>query len=587
LDVRRFLRILRKRYPLIVLALLLSVSASAFLTSRQRPTYQSGVKLYIASNAAPDTISENFTADQLAIDRAESVAELVTTGPVLGEVYRRLGIKTDFPGVNAEVIENTVLIQVDVFGHTPAEVQKVASTVGEVVPGFIANLERPTTGQSPIILRVAEPAGLPRFPVAPNKTRNVTLGALFGIIVGFGAAFIADALDTSVRTAEDVGLAAPDTPIVGTLLLNPGASKGPLVTTMHPNSSQAEAFRQLRTNIQFLDIDHELRSLVVTSPVANEGKSTTSANLAISLAQTGQRVIIVDGDLRRSRVAEYLGLEGAVGLTNVLIGQVTLEEAMQEWSTVPMKVLASGPVPPNPSELLASQAMLDLVHRLEDLADVVIFDSPPLLPVTDAAVLAAHTNGALLVVRANRTTRPQVTRSLDALNQVGAELIGVVLNFIPDSNIDGYGYGYQSKKGHPEVKTTVEPRKLKPAKRRLGRADDDDPSGTPRTPARTTATAARAAAESGAPAPPPRGGETPPPLDPLDPLAREAVAQLRIPRGRWVRVGTHDDGRDDGRDQDVRHQDDPARVEPSGTGADRPPASVRTGSERDVEPPRP
>ena len=171
--------------------------------------------------------------------------------------------------------------------------------------------------------------------------------------------------------------------------------------------------------------------MVVTSPSAEEGKSTTSCNLAITLAQAGLRTILVEADLRRPRVADYMGLEGAVGLMSVLSGLATLEDALQPWGRNAMWVLASGPLPPNPSEVLGSHQMIDLLKSLDDRADVVVFDSPPLLPVTDAAVLARLTDGAVLVVRHGSTRKEQVTRALEALQNVDAKLLGTVLNRAP------------------------------------------------------------------------------------------------------------------------------------------------------------
>jgi capsular exopolysaccharide synthesis family protein len=188
--------------------------------------------------------------------------------------------------------------------------------------------------------------------------------------------------------------------------------------------------------------------VVITSPSAGEGKSTTSCNLAITLAQAGVRTILVEADLRRPRVADYMGLEGAVGVTSVLTGVASLDEALQPWGRNSLWVLASGPLPPNPSEVLGSHQMSELLKSLEDRADVIVLDSPPLLPVTDAAVLARQADGAVLVVRHGRTRREQVTRALEALKGVDAKLLGTILNWAavkgPDAESYGYGAGYYS-----------------------------------------------------------------------------------------------------------------------------------------------
>ncbi|MDX6212189.1 MAG: tyrosine-protein kinase, partial [Frankiales bacterium] len=182
--------------------------------------------------------------------------------------------------------------------------------------------------------------------------------------------------------------------------------------------------------------------IVITSSIPQEGKSTTTANLAITLAQAGLKVVLVEADLRRPKLMQYLGVEGAVGLTSVLIGRVTLDDALQPWGNGSLMVLPSGPTPPNPSELLGSQGMAELIASLEQQADIVLVDAPPLLPVTDAAVLAKICDGALLIVRHGTTTREQVTRAAESLRVVDAHLIGNVLNMAPAKGPDAYGYGY-------------------------------------------------------------------------------------------------------------------------------------------------
>jgi capsular exopolysaccharide synthesis family protein len=207
----------------------------------------------------------------------------------------------------------------------------------------------------------------------------------------------------------------------------------------------------LRTNLQFLNVEGGPRTFVITSPLEGEGKTTTTANLAIALAQSNARVLVVDADLRRPRLAEVLGLEGAVGLTDVLIGRAKLEDALQPWGSSNFLVLPAGTVPPNPSELLGSRAMADLIEALEPRFDVVLLDAPPLLPVTDGAILAHRSRGALLVVAAGRSRRGEVEAAVSTLSNVGARLAGVILTMLPTRGADAYGYsryGYRVYGGY-------------------------------------------------------------------------------------------------------------------------------------------
>jgi capsular exopolysaccharide synthesis family protein len=212
-----------------------------------------------------------------------------------------------------------------------------------------------------------------------------------------------------------------------------------LVSAEEPNSPVAEAYRNLRTSIQFSGLDHPTRLVQFTSPTAADGKTTTLANTAVTLSQAGMRVIVVCCDLRRPRIHEFFGLSNDVGFTSVLVGDVALVEAIQEVPNCPgLHLLASGPKPPNPSELLSSQKARELLESLADLADIVLVDSPPVLPVTDPIVLARFMDAVILVASLGISTHSGVRSALEALGSVEAPLIGAVLNRVPQS--EPYSY---------------------------------------------------------------------------------------------------------------------------------------------------
>lgn len=215
-----------------------------------------------------------------------------------------------------------------------------------------------------------------------------------------------------------------------------------VVTQREPASLAAEAFRVLRTNLQFLGLDEPLRSMVVTSAAPGEGKSTTVANLGVTFAQAGTRVCLVDADLRRPMLAKLLGLENWTGLTTALIGQSPLEECVKKTPVEGLWLLPSGPVPPNPAELLGSERMAGLLERLKAEYDLVLIDSPPVLAVTDAAVLAPRTDGVVLVIRAGQTDRRAVQRARTALETVHARVLGAVLGGVAQAEKEGYYYSY-------------------------------------------------------------------------------------------------------------------------------------------------
>jgi succinoglycan biosynthesis transport protein ExoP len=214
----------------------------------------------------------------------------------------------------------------------------------------------------------------------------------------------------------------------------------PLLVDVDPQSLRAESFRQLRTNIQFLDVDDPIKVVVVTSAVAEEGKSVTSANLALAMMATSARVLIIEADLRRPVQSDFFGVERAAGLTDVIAGRVDLDDVLQPWGTDGLAILPSGHLPPDPSELLGSAAMSKLLGRLRERFDFIVIDTPPLLPVTDAAVLATQADGVVLVVRYGKTSRHQVSSALRSIRAVGARFLGTVLTMAPSSRSGTYTY---------------------------------------------------------------------------------------------------------------------------------------------------
>jgi capsular exopolysaccharide synthesis family protein len=249
---------------------------------------------------------------------------------------------------------------------------------------------------------------------------------VLGLLLGVGLAVLRETLDTTIKSVDEVN-AITDAGVLGSVRFDSDAVKRPLVTDLESHAARVEAFRVLRTNLQYVDVDRPSKVVVMTSSLPNEGKTTTAINLAITLAQAGQRICLLEADLRRPKVSDYLRLEPSVGLTTALIGKLPITEAVQSWGTG-LAVITSGSVPPNPSELLQSDAMRDVLDELRKVFDVIIVDSPPLLPVTDAAIISAQADGALLVVRHGKTTRDQLRGAVERLKSVDARVVGAVLS---------------------------------------------------------------------------------------------------------------------------------------------------------------
>jgi succinoglycan biosynthesis transport protein ExoP len=315
-----------------------------------------------------------------------------------------------------------------------------------VVQGELSTLQENAAVASGGITLLAPAVPNPK-PISPKRARDIGLSALLGLLLGVGVAFVRQYLDDSVSTREDLDRAADGLPSIGVvpLVREWKDPELPMVVALtDPKSEAAEAYRSLRTAIQFAGLDKALSTLQITSAKPGEGKTTTVANLAVALAKSGQRVAIASCDLRRPRIHAFFGMENDIGFTSVALGNVALSDAVQ---TSPFDdrivVLPAGPIPPNPSELLSSRRAAEILKDLAAMVDVVLVDSPPVLPVTDAAVLASNVDGTLLVVTADTTTRKDLTLAIEALRRVEAPLIGTVLNAAKaTAGYAGYGYGY-------------------------------------------------------------------------------------------------------------------------------------------------
>jgi polysaccharide biosynthesis transport protein len=290
------------------------------------------------------------------------------------------------------------------------------------------------------------PASTAAEPFAPTPRRNAVLGVVLGLLFGIGLAFLVDYLDDSIKGKEELERAVPGVGVIGLIPQVQdwkAKDKSRVISLSDPTSPGAEAYRILRTSIQFLGIEHQTKLIQVTSANAQEGKTTTLSNLAVAFASSGLRTVVVCCDLRRPRLHQFFGLDNAVGFTSVLLGNVALSKALQP---VPgqdrLLVLASGPLPPNPAELLSSSRTADLLRSLASQADIVLIDSPPVLPVTDSIVLSQRVDSTVLVVSASTTTRKAAHRAAEMLHQVNAPLVGAVLNGVSEDT--GYG-GYASR----------------------------------------------------------------------------------------------------------------------------------------------
>ncbi|MEV8633555.1 polysaccharide biosynthesis tyrosine autokinase [Streptosporangium sp. NPDC051023] len=448
MDLLYYIRLMRRNWLLILLSLALGVAAAFTVTANTPPKYVATISMLVSGYDKEGSLSTAYQAGMLSQQRVQSYATLLSSRRVVSQIASGEEVARIQANITVEAVPSTVLLRATVSDTDPARAARTANALGEAFSRMINEIERPTPNSRPTVkVTMVDQADVPTVPISPRPTVNLAIAIAIALFVGIGSLVLRDRLDTTIKSSETLQQASKSS-VLGIIDYERDARRHPLIVRKEGRSSRSEAFRSLRTNLQFIGIDRQPKSLVVTSCLPGEGKSSTSANLAITLAQAGWRVILVDGDLRRPSIPGYLGIEGAVGLTDVLIDKARLEEAVQTWSEPNLSVLPSGRIPPNPSELLASRGMRQMLATLSETYDMVIIDAPPLLPVTDAATLAAISDGTLLVARYGKTRREHLARAVDALSSINARVVGSVLNFTPARSNRHYGYGYD-----PKVKT--------------------------------------------------------------------------------------------------------------------------------------
>ena len=496
LDLLRYLRALRRRRWTIGLVTLTLAVAAGLLSASATPTYEATATVLL-QRSTPDAVEGMapamdpevqgrielllFTSEQVT-DRAEAqLGREVQVSATLGDdaVSLDVSARSDDPDLAAAAANTFAETYLDLrLETTLAEYEATAEVVRQQLDRLDADidlaglsedrdalltqravfqqrLDALTVGadlaesDGPVIVQSAE---VPTVPVSPRPVRDIGVGVLVGLLVGMAVALVQDRMDDSVRTREDLAAIPGAANVLGLVPQARGwtsVDEARVVTREHPSSAVAESYRSLRTAVQFAAFDHPIRTLQMTSPRARDGKSTTSTNLGVVLARAGQRTVLVDFDLRRPRLHQFFELGNDRGLTSVLLGEATVDEALQRVpGETDLFVLTSGPCPPYPSSLLASDRPRAVIDQLRATGAMIIIDSPPVLPVADALQLSHLTDALILVAKAGTTRRREIAGALDRIHQVGAPLIGTVLNAVraeDDDLDDGYGYGYGSE----------------------------------------------------------------------------------------------------------------------------------------------
>lgn len=446
LNLQDYAKLLRARWVTVCVTILVVVLGAIALTLITTPLYQASTRLFVSATTGGASATDLYQGNRLSQERVLSYTQLLMGETIAQRTVDKLGLDMTAgelrDHVKANAKSDTVLIDVAVTDESPIRARDIANALSDEFVVMVRELETPEDGSRPGARVVVEQrASIPTSPVSPKKTRNIIAGLGLGLILGVGLALLRDRLDNTVKSRGDVE-EITSVGLVGTIPLDKERRKEPAISFGADNSTIAEAFRKVRTNLQFLSVDSPPRVIVVTSASPGEGKSTTAINIALALAESDHKVVLIDGDMRRPSVAKYLGLVGAVGFSTVLSGHASLDEALLETQFAGLTVLASGAIPPNPSELLGSMAAKKTLSDLRARFDYVIVDSSPLLAVTDAAVLAASSDGVLIMARVGQIKRDQLAQAIRALVDVDAPLLGAVLTMMPTRGAGAYDYNY-------------------------------------------------------------------------------------------------------------------------------------------------
>jgi capsular exopolysaccharide synthesis family protein len=514
LDFRQYLSLFWHWAWLFVIVAIVAGSVSYFVSSRMLPFYQSSTTMLV--NEAPATKATDYTSVLMSKQLTSTYAQMMVTDPILNQVIKEVSIGNTInelkDWIDVGVIRDTQLVQVTVTTTDPEFSAKIANAIVKVfaeqiqaiqIGRFVQSkaaletqlaetdkqiilytdkVEEATTTEEKERLdakltqyrsiyanlllsyeqiRLAEAQSVSSVvqvetatpndnPVSPKTLLNTVLAAVAGFLLAMIIIVTREALDDTIKTPKDI-IQKFQLPVLGVINRHPTNDKMPISLT-EPRSPTAEAYRALRTNLNYTSVDHPLKKILVTSAEPGEGKSTTISNLAVVLAQNGSRVIIADCDMRHPRLNAYFNLPNRIGMSTLFSHQEVVKSVCQPTGLPGLSVVTTGPLPPNPSELMGSQTMQKILNLMGENADIILIDTPPVLAVTDAAALAPSLDGVVLVVQPGKTRTTALRQTLEQLSQVNARVLGVVLNNVVTRG-KSYGYHYKEYRNYTAYQT--------------------------------------------------------------------------------------------------------------------------------------
>jgi capsular exopolysaccharide synthesis family protein len=447
-EFREYIAVFRKYWVSIAVLTVVGVLGALGYVLYTTPVYTATSTVWLSVYSG-DSTSELVQASNFANAQARSFAELASTPYVLDPVLDQLRLPQTVQDLGRQVTAtastNTSVVTVSVRDQDAATSARIANAVASSLVASVEQLSPYTSDNRRVMAgQIVTPAVQPTSPTSPQLERSLALGLVVGLAVGAALAIIRKSLDVRLHSTRDItGLT--DHPVLATVPHDPAMAREPVVMLAAPSSAIGERYRQLRTNLRFLDVDNDSSpNFVITSSVEGEGKTVTAINVAYALAEGGDRVLLIDADLRRPRVAAYLHLEGSAGLTTVLVNRAGLNDVVQTLGPGSPDVLASGTIPPNPAELVGSRRMKQLLEQVSSEYQAVVIDAAPLLPVADTLLLLPNVSGTVMVAAAEKVTLPQLKSALEAIERTNAQVMGIVVNQARrrSGGHEYYGYSY-------------------------------------------------------------------------------------------------------------------------------------------------
>lgn len=463
MDLKDFYRLVLRNLPTVLISTVLGVLGASAVTFATTPIYEAKIQLFVSTQSSALDISALVQGSSFSQQRVKSYAQIIPSSKTLNPVITRLKLDTTAEElakrVKASAPLDTVLINVSVKDQSPSQAALIANSIGYQFAEIANELELSQSGGVPAIkVSLVKTATAPKKPSSPRIELNLLLGLILGFGLGVSLGIVRQLFDSTIKKEENLD----GTPLLGAIGFDEEAPKKPLITQISRYAARTEAFRQLRTNLQYIRSGEPPQVIAITSALPGEGKTSTAINLAISLANTGFSTLLIEADMRRPKVQSYMAIDGKTqGLSEILSGKLPsqvfddVKSLMYVLgSDVTIDVLTSGLTPPNPAELLDSEVFASFISLMRKHYNFIVIDCPPSLPVADAAIISTRTDGVIIVAAAGSTRINQYIGARNSITAVGGQILGAILNKIPMTRMYddygysyGYGYGYSRKYG--------------------------------------------------------------------------------------------------------------------------------------------